>query len=493
MLNSNNPLKRLAGETAIYGMGTIVPRLLNYLLTPFFTRILLRAEYGIITEMYAYAAILLVILTYGMETAFFRYSNLSDNPRKIYNTSITSIIVTSVAFLGILIWVMPDVSLLLGYPNHQEYLLYVGLIVVMDAIASIPFASLRNQKRAFRFSKIKLINVLVNIFFNIYFLWFCPQLAETNPDSAFLSIYNPGISVGYILISNVISSGVTLLLLLPELLKVRLTIDFKLWKKLFRYAYPLAIVVLAGMVNEVGDKIMLKHLLPESADEMTQLGEYGANFKLAVLMSIFIQMFRFAAEPFFFSHARENNSKNIYAAVMKYFVLFGLLIFLGVTLFLDVVKYFIDERYHGGLDIVAIVLLAKLFQGIFYNLSIWYKLTDKTRYGAYIAIMGAVITIVLNVVLVPVYGYMGAAWGQFACFFSMMVVSYVVGRKHFKVEYPLISIGKYVVFALGIYFLSEILSIQNNVLSLLVNAVLFIGFFVVAFFSEKDRIQKFSA
>ena len=492
MVNSNNPLKRLAGETAVYGMGTIVPRLLNYLLTPFLTRIFAQAEYGIITEMYSYIAILLVILTYGMETAFFRYSNFSDKPAKAYNTSLSSILLSAVIFLGLLVWLAPDVSVALDYPRHPEYLYYVGLIVVMDAVAAIPFASLRNQKKAFRFSKIKLINVLVNIFFVLYFLALCPYLSKTHPDSVFLVIYDPSISVGYIFIANVISAGVTLLLLLPELLKVRLSIDVKLWKKLFRYAYPLAIVVLAGMVNEVGDKIMLKHLLPESSDQMKQLGIYGANFKLAVLMSIFVQMFRFAAEPFFFAQAKEKNSKSIYAAVMKYFIIFGLLIFLGVTLFLDIVKYFIDTKYHGGLNIVAIVLFAKLFQGIFYNLSVWYKLTDKTHYGAYIAILGVAITITMNVSLVPIYGYMGAAWGQFACFFTMMIVSFVLGRKHFKVTYPLFSIGRYVGLALAIYFLSEVLPIQNNVLSLTVNAIMFIIFVAVAFFSEKDQIRKFS-
>lgn len=493
MVNSNNPLKRLAGETAVYGMGTIVPRLLNYLLTPFLTRIFSQAEYGIITEMYSYVAVLLVILTYGMETAFFRYSNISDSPTKAYNTSLTSILGTSVVFIALLVWLMPEVSRALDYPEHPEYLLYVGLIVVMDAIAAIPFAYLRNRKRALRFSKIKLLNVLVNIFVVLYFLALCPYLTKTNPGSVLLSVYDPSVSVGYILIANVIASGFTLLLLLPELLKVRLSIDVDLWKKLFSYAYPLAIVVLAGMVNEVGDKLMLKHLLPEEADEMKQLGEYGANFKLAVLMSIFIQMFRFAAEPFFFAQAKEKNSREVYAAVMKYFVIFGLLIFLGVTLFLDIVKYFIDEKFHGGLDIVAIVLIAKLFQGVFYNLSVWYKLTDNTRFGAYIALMGVGVTLVMNIGLVPVYGYMGAAWGQFACFFSMMMVSFFLGRKHFKVEYPLLVIGKYVAFALAIYFISEIIPIENNIVSLAVNAVLFLSFLGVAFFSEKDKIQKFSA
>lgn len=477
----------------MYGMGTIVPRLMNYLLTPFLTRIFAGAEYGIITEMYSYVAVLLVILTYGMETAFFRYANLSDNPKKAYNTSLTSILATSVLFMAVLLWILPEVSVALDYPDHPEYLVYVGLIVVMDAVAAIPFAYLRNRKRAVRFSKIKLFNVLVNIFFVLYFLALCPYLSRNNPESVLLSIYDPSVSVGYILIANVIASGFTIVLLIPELWKARLSIDVKLWKKLFRYAYPLAIVVLAGMVNEVGDKIMLKHLLPEDGNQMKELGEYGANFKLAVLMSIFIQMFRFAAEPFFFAQAKEKNSRQVYAAVMKYFVIFGLLIFLGVTLFLDIVKYFIDEKFHGGLDIVAIVLIAKLFQGIFYNLSIWYKLTDKTRYGAYIAIMGVVITLGMNIGLVPIYGYMGAAWGQFACFFSMMIVSFILGRKHFKVEYPLIAIAKYFAFALVIYFLSEIIPVENSLISLAVNAAMFLVFFAVAFFSEKDRIQKFSA
>ncbi|MEA3505466.1 MAG: oligosaccharide flippase family protein [Bacteroidota bacterium] len=486
-----NPLKKLAGQTLVYGMGTIVPRLLNYLLTPFFTRILLKAEYGVLTDLYAYTAILLVLLTYGMETAFFRYAGKNKNNKNVFSTVLTSVISTAVVFIGIMLFFLTDISNAIGYVNNSEFVLYVTLIVAMDAVASIPFAFLRQKNRAFRFSTIKLVNVGVNIFFNVFFLWGCPEIAKIAPDSPLLMFYNPDISVGYIFISNLISSAVTMVMLFPEIFKIRFFIDKQLMKKLLQYAFPILVVSLAGMVNEVSDKILLKYLLPDNVNALEQLGVYGANYKLAVLMTIFIQMFRYAAEPFFFSNAGQKNSKVIYAAVMKFFVIFGLTIFLGVTLFLDIFKYFIDETYYDGLNIVAIVLLANLLQGIFYNLSVWYKINDLTKYGAYIAITGSVITLFINFLLVPKIGYIGSALGHLSCYTVMVLFSFFLGRKYYKIEYPLMSIASYFVLALAIYFITEMIHVDGYWTGLAINAVFFLVFVSVAFFRERDHLHDF--
>lgn len=495
MSSVSNPIKRLAGETAIYGMGTIVPRLLNYLLTPFFTRVLVRADYSVLTEMYSWVAILLVILTYGMETAFFRFSSQTSNKKAVYGTAFTSILITTLLFLILIFFMKQDIATMIDYATNPEYILYVALIVAMDAIAAIPFAYLRENRKAIRFSTIKLINVIVNISLNLYFLWLAPNIAQSNPDSVWLVFYTPDIDVGYIFLANVVSSAVTLILLAPELLKTSLQLNMIIWKKMLRFAYPLAIIILAGMINEVADKLLLKHLLSEESLQVRKslLGEYGANFKLAVLMSIFIQMFRFAAEPFFFAQAREKNARSVYAEVMKYFVIFGWLIFLGVMLFIDILKYFIDSSYHAGLSIVPIILIAKLFQGVFYNLSIWYKLTDLTKLGAYIALTGTAVTLLANFILVPKIGYQGAAIGQLLCYSSMVFLSFFLGRKHYQVRYPLKRIAFYSGFAMLIYWVSTFISIDNNVLSFGVNGLLLVTFLIIAIVAERKNFQQFSS
>jgi O-antigen/teichoic acid export membrane protein len=488
MNERQNPIKSLVGDTAVYGLGTIVPRLLNYLLTPFFTRILIQSEYGILTEMYSYAAILLVILTYGMETAFFRFSKSHSADKTVYSTAFNSILITTAIFIVALLFFYQDVTVWLKYDASEPYLLYIGLIIAMDALAAIPFAYLRQQHKALRFSLIKLFNVLINIGFNVLFLWYLPMISIKNPDAFLLHFYDDSLGVGYVFLSNVISSGFTLLLLLPEILRVRRRLKIQLLKRMFRYAYPVAIIVLAGMINEVADKLLLKHLLPDTENPMAQLGIYGANFKLAVLMSIFIQMFRFAAEPFFFQHADKKNARILYARVMKYFFIFAWAIFLLVTLFLDVFKYFIDSSYHSGLSIVWIILMAKLFQGVFYNLGVWYKLTDKTWNGAVMALSGTVITIALNLLLVPSLGYVGAAWSQFFCYFAMMVISFLWGRQVYRIPYSLKRMGFYAVFAITLFLIHPYIQLKSFVGNMFISSFLLGLFVLVAFLVERKTI-----
>ncbi len=481
-----NPLKQLAGQTAVYGIGTIVPRLMNYLLlTPFYTRVFGLGEYGMVTELYAYVAFLLVLLTYGMETAYFRFAESQTDKDKVYTTTLLSLFFTSFLFIVLVISNAGSVAGLIQYSANVEYIVYFALIVGIDAFTSIPFARLRQQQRPGRFAMIKIVNVSVNVGLNFFFLGLCPLLIENNPESVFNAVYDKNVGIGYAFIANLAATGVTLLLLLPDIFSVKLRFDNSLLFKMLNYSYPLLIVGLAGMANEHVDKILLKYLLPDSETALDNVGIYGASFKLAVLMTLFTQVFRYAAEPFFFAQAKQSNAKQIYADVMKYFVIFGLLIFLGVMLYIDVVKYFIGSDFHEGLHIVPIILMANLFLGIFYNLSVWYKLNNLTKFGAYIAISGALVTIVLNVLLIPVLGYLGSAWAHFACYFVMMVMSYFLGRKYYPIRYDLKKIGTYVFVAIALFAISQYLKPENVFLGYLLNSVLFISFLSLAYFQEK--------
>lgn len=495
-----NPLKQLAGQTAIYGMGTIVPRLLNYLLVPIYTYLLLKEEYGIVTELYAYIAFFLVLLLYGMETTFFRYAEEKNNPEKVFSTTLISVFTTSTSFF-ILVWSFIDpISSWLNYAHHQDFILMAAGIVAIDAFTAIQFAYLRQQKKPIRFSIIKIIIVSVNVGLNLYYIWFCNSVYEKDPQSQWLIFYDPEYRVGYIFLSNLIASIVGVVLLLPQIIQNRIQMDVQMLRKMMVYAFPLLIIGISGMVNEVVDKILFKYLVPvpEGVEDanlyvMGQLGIYGANYKLAVLMTLFIQMFRYAAEPFFFGQARESNARNIYASVMKYFVLSGLLIFLLVTLFIDVFKYFIGPEHWEGLYIVPIVLLANLFLGIFYNLSVWYKLNDLTRYGALIAVGGSLITLLVNFLAVPRFSYLGAAWGHLLCYFFMMVVSYFWGRKFYPVPYELKRIGLYFLLAMILFAAGTFIPVASEILSMGFRVVLFFGFIVVVFLFEpqlKKSIQR---
>lgn len=478
-------------------MGTIVPRLLNYfLLTPFYTRIFITGEYGVITELFAYMAFLLVILTYGMETAFFRFAQKEPDPKRVFSTSAVSLFVTSVLFVFLVVIFNQPIADLIKYSNNPEYITMFSVIVALDAFTAIPFAYLRHKNKALRFSIIKIINVFVNVGLNFFFLWLAPKMLAGNADSWVKLVYDPTIGVGYAFIANLVSSGITLILLLPDLFSVKPIVDKDLLRRMLRYAFPLLIVGVAGMVNEVADKIIFKYLLivptgepvPE-AYAMGELGVYGAAYKLSVLMTLFIQMFRYAAEPFFFAQKKEDNAKQVYADVMKYFILFGLIIFLGVTLFADVVKYFIGPDYWAGLFILPIVLLANLLLGITFNLSIWYKLNDMTRFGAYIALAGAAVTILMNVLLVPRFSYFGSALGHLSAYILMVILSYYWGQKYYRIEYQLGRIGFYTVLTLAVFLIGYYLPVESLVLKLGINSALFFFFLFIIYFKERREFK----
>lgn len=461
----------------IYGLGTIVPRVLNYLLlTPFFTYIFYKGEYGVFSELYAFVAVLLVVLTYGMETTYFRFAEAEKNKNRVFSTAFGSILISSLIFVLLVFMFSGSISSLIQYASNPEYILWIAGIVAVDALVSIPFAKLRQENKAFKFAIIKFSSVAINIGLNAAF--FYEKWSAPDPHSV-------QISIEYIFIANFLSSAFTLLLLLPEIIKIKPSFSPILLLRMLKYALPLLVVGVAGIINEHGDKIILKYLISDSENAMDQLGIYSANYRLAVLMTIFTQMFRYAAEPFFFSQEKEKNSKKTYADVMKYFTIFGLLIFLGVTLYIDVVKYFIGAPFREGLDIVPLILLANLFLGIYFNLSIWYKLTNRTIYGAIIAIIGMVITLGLNFVLVPEFGFRGAAWATFFCYLTMMLISFFWGKKFYKITYDLRSLAIYFFLAISLYFVHRFLDLDSGKLSIAV-ATIFLGIFLIFVFYREN-------
>ncbi len=456
------PLKSLVGQTAIYGMSSIVGRFLNYLLVPLYTNLFLTDEYGVVSEFYAYVSILLVLLTYGMETGFFRFmQNEKYNKDSVFSTSLLSLTFTSVLFCLIIVAFGKPISFSIGYSANIEYVVLLGLTVALDALSAIPFALLRNKNKALRFATIKFINIGLNIGFNLFFLVFVP-FALGNDNFIFNTFY-PKLDVGYIFISNFMSSFITLLLLAPEIKQGYKfsAFDFSLLKDLLKYSYPLLFAGLAGMMSENFDRILIKYLtvVPDGILDpdkfvMSQVGIYGANVKIAVLMTLFIQAYRYAAEPFFFSYAGKQDSKLMYAKVMNYFIAFCVFIFLGIMLFIDFTKYIIDSSYHEGLSIVPILLIGKIIFGIAFNLSIWYKLTNKTGFGAALAFIEVFFSISLNIILIPVVGYYGAAWAAFGAYVAMMLVSLFLGNRYFPVPYQYYKILSYFALAIIIYVLN---------------------------------------
>lgn len=481
-------LKKLVSETAIYGMSTIVGRLLNYFLIPLHTRIFSPGEYGMVTELYSYVAFFTVLLTYGMETAFFRFCQKHETP-KVFSTAFNSVAFSSVIFF-VSIWVFAQpIAGSLHYDSHADYIILFAAILSLDAITSIPFALLRQQKRPIKFAIIKNLNIGLTIVLNLYFLLFCPWLQRHHPSHWLLSTYNPALGVSYVFYINFVASLITLPLLWKEIAGCRNGFHTSMWKEQLRYAFPILIVGLAGMINETFSRVMFKYLMPGNTDVMAELGIFGANIRFAVLMNLFIQAFRYAAEPFFFAQSKNQDRQQTYARVTHYFSIACLFIFLLVTLFINQFKIFIGEKFHEGLVIVPILLLANMFLGIYYNLSIWYKLSDKTKYGAYISLTGAVLTIILNVLLIPAYGYYGAAWVSFITYFSIMAISYWQGQKNYPVPYKVGTFFMYTGFALLLFFLNRYISpsLSTTFASVAFQAALLMLFAGVIYYIEKKN------
>lgn len=497
-----NPIKALAGQTVIYGLGTIVPRLLNYLLTPFYVRVFVSGEYGQISELYAWIALLLAILTFGMETTFFRFSQKEDSG-KVFNNAETIVLLITAIFLILYGFFYKSFAELIHYEFNTHYVLLLGIIVAIDAAAAIPFAMLRKENKAGRFSLIKTLNVLTNIFFNILFLVIIPEKSMMIAERIFGEQTSLLI---WVFISNILASLLNLILLSPQLSRLRISLDKDLIVPMLKYSFPILLISLVGMVNEVADKILIKYLvtIPDETTlammnitgeeyAMQQLGIYSANFKLGVLMTIFIQMFRFASEPFFFGHAKDRNAPTLYAKVMTYFVIFCLLIFLGVMFYMDILQHFVGRNgsdYREGLRIVPIILIANMFYGIVFNLSIWFKLSDKTYYGTIIAVIGSIVTLLCFFILIPRIGYMGAAIAHLACYTVMMSVSYFWGQRIMPIPYQIGRITIYCIVAAILFFVSTLTSEMSALLKLSLNTMMILMFLGIVFIMERKNPLK---
>ncbi len=487
-------VKKLAGETAIYGVSSILSRLLNYVvLTPYFTRVFLQGEYGVVSDMYTYAALLMVIFTYRMETAFFRFGSREDGISSAFSTSAISIIFTTIIFVGSLLIFAQPFANFLAYPDHKDYVIWFTFIIGFDALAAIPFAKLRLENRPIKFAVVKTLNIVVNIIFIFFFLEICPWLIEKG--WAWLElIYDGENRITYVFIANFLGSLSVILLLIPEYFKIRLQFDKALWKKMMVYAMPLVVVGIAAVINQLINIPLLKEFLPyDQETNLAKVGVYSACYKIAILMSLFIQAFNYAAEPFFFRNAQRDDSRIIYAQVGQAFAMVGSLVFLGIMSYIDVIQYFIGEDFREGLFVVPILLLAFLFLGLYYNFSIWFKLTDRTQIGAYISVVGAVITISLNLLLIPIIEYEGSAWAALACYSFMAFASYFIGKKFYPIPYPIGRMLLYIGLAVSAYFLGEKLNRVfelNFIMTILLNTAILLIYVAIIFLFEKRVIQK---
>ena len=486
---ADNRLGSLAKQTAIYGLSSIIGRFLNYLLVPLYTY-KISAEsggYGIVTNLYAYTALLLVILTFGMETTFFRFSNKEDtNPNKAFSTAALAVGFVSLMFVVLVSIFLKPIAGVLDYGAHPEFVEIMAIIVALDAFQSILFARLRYENKALKFATLKLLFIIVNIGLNLFVFLVAPGLKESHP--ALMGWYDNSYQVGYIFIINLICTSLITLGFIPELMKLKYGLDRALLKEMLSYTWPLLLLGLAGILNQVADKICYRFIVPGQEGEV-QLGIYGACVKIAMIMAMITQAFRYAYEPFVFGGKRDNADRETQAKVMKYFIIFTLLAFLAVVMYMPILRYIIKSDYWEGLRVVPIVMMAEIFMGIYFNLSFWYKLTDQTWWGAIFSAIGCAVLLAINFIFVPKYGYMACAWGGFAGYATCMVLSYFVGQKKAPIPYDLKSAFMYFAIAMVLFFAQKHIHIDNTILTLVVNTVLLIVFMAIVCWFERDLVK----
>ena len=478
-------LRSLVKDTAIYGISSIAGRFINYLLVPIQTAAFAAGggEYGVVTNIYAYTALLMVILTYGMETTFFRFINKTeDDPMRVYSTVLVSVGVSSLLFVIAVFALLPQIAGFMKYPDHPDWVAVMFVCVAIDAFKCIPFAYLRYQKRAIKFACLQLVNIILNIILNLTYLIVLPAL-RLNPFGLYDDKFT--LNVGMVFYINLVCTAVVLVCFWHEFTGFRYRFDRALWGKMMRYAWPLLILGIAGILNQTLDKIIFPYLYT-GTDEKAQLGIYGAATKIAMIMAMITQAFRYAYEPFVFGKAKDRDSRDTYAKAMKYFVIFTLLAFLAVIGYMDILRYVIRDRsYWPGLRVVPIVMAAEIMMGIYFNLSFWYKLIDKTIYGAWFSGAGCLVLVVVNVVFVPRYSYMACAWGGVAGYGTAMLLSYIVGQKKYPIDYPVKEMMVYVALAA---VLTAGMTAANRLLpmgaSLAVNTLLILVF--VAYLVKRD-------
>lgn len=491
--------KKLASQTAVYGISSIVGRVLTYLLVPVYTARFAAADYGIVTGLYAYVSFLNVVFTYGLETTFFRFANRAGADRQeLYNRVLSLLLVSSVVLSALLAWQAEALLQLLGLPSgHERYVLWLALVLGLDAVAAIPFAQLRLRNQARRFASIRMASIVLNVALNMFFIVVCPDILAgkylTVLQPLVARLYDPTIGVGYVFLANLAASAFTLLLLAPELLQLRFQLSLAPLRPLLTYAYPIMLMGMAGMVNETLDRIMLPSWLPPNfypgKSSLTAVGIYGACYKLSIFMQLVIQAFRYAAEPFFFSQSSDKNSPATFAMVLKWFTLCCAVIFVGVSLNLEILgeQFLKRAEYREGIAVVPVLLLANLFLGVYWNLSVWFKLTDKTYIGTYIGAAGAVLTIVLNFLLIPVLGYMGSAIATLACYFMMAAVCWWLGERHFPVPYPVSRLLGWLALASGVVALGWFVPVSDYWLRQAWHLALCAGFVGLLVLIEKPQ------
>lgn len=476
-----NPLKKLAGQTVFYGMGSILPRMLNFLLVPLHTiNSFSEEEYGVITQLMAIVAVVNIVFMFGMETAFFRFSTREGADRKkVFNIAQTVVMLISVPISLLFIVFATPIASSLGIANHPEFITYLTLVMLIDAMVAIPFAQLRLNNQALKFAVLKIINVLIIVGLNLYFL---------------KVVYDPAVNVGYVFIANLIANSFFILFFLRELINWRPTLDKELTPVMLHYSYPVMLTGVAGMYNEMFSRLALEYWLPAdfytTMTKKAAVGVFGACYKFAVFMNLGIQAFRYAAEPFFFSNAEQKNSPQLFARVNHYFIITCCAVLLGISINLDILKYLIGEEFWIGLPVVPVLLLAYLFLGVYYNFSVWFKITDQTQYGTFITLGGAIITFVANYFLIPLFGYMGSSYAALLCYFLMAAACYLAGQKFYPIPY---AIGKgfaYIAAVLGIVVLVNRVSIENLWLSICFHAGVMAVFITAVYFIERRHFRQ---
>ncbi len=480
----SNPIKKLIGQTAVYGLSSIVGRFLNYMLVPLYTDILSLQTYGVVSELYAYVAFLIVFLTFGMETAYFHFLQKREDKQAVFNSSFLSVLLLNGGFAVLLLLFYQPLSDAMLYGDHPEYIILLGIIVVLDAISAIPLAKLRAEEKAVKFASIQFSSILINIGLNLFFLYVL--FDPTRPEEGVL----------FILIANLVSSLVKPLALFKEFMGIHWKIDFDAIKELLRYSFPLMIAGMAGIVNEAIDRILLKQILYDgSANSLKyateQVGIYSACYKLAMLVTIFLQAYRYAAEPYFFSQSKSLDRDKQYRRIMNFLVAVLCVIFLMVTMNIDLFKLFIrNEAYYVGLKVVPILLLANIFLGIYINQSIWYKLSGQTKFGAYIAIGGAILTVLVNVIFIPTYGYMASAYATLIVYAAQTIASFLLSRKYYPIKYNVRKFFLYMGVALLLFFIGSQFNFENAWLKYISRNLLLALFVALVWFMEKPSLKK---
>lgn len=466
-------------------MATVLPRMLSFLLLPLYTALLNTAGYGEVSVIFAWFAIFNVLLAYGMETAFFRFYSQEEDKNKVISTSLLSILGTTGFFVLAALLFQESMAQITGI--EVKYIRYAIFILALDALVIIPFAWLRANERPTRYAFIKILNVSLNFGLNIFFLLLLPKIVQGNPESIFSGLYQENFEISYIFISNLVASGVTLILMSHLYLQQPFFFDKALWHKMIRYSMPIMIAGVAFTINEVFDRILLEWLLPEDIAK-SEVGKYSACYKLALFMTLFATAFRMGIEPFFFNHFKTENPQKAYAQVTNYFVVLGSIILLSVVVFADVLKVIFvrNEAYWEAMSIVPLIVLASFFLGIYHNLSVWYKVTDRTKIGAYISLIGALLTIVINMAFIPRFGYVASAVATLVAYGSMMMMSFFFGRMYYPIPYNF----RKIIFYLGLSILFSALSFYVFNRNLLLGSILLILFLGLIYKMENDKLKQ---